>query len=59
MEKGGVFAWWCRVQERGALRRHRDRPKNGFQPAATPFGLERGWRSMGRAGTCSRAHGLD
>ena len=40
MERGGVFAWWCRVKERGALRRHRDRPKNGFQPAATPFGLE-------------------
>ena len=31
-----------------ALRRHRDRPK--------PFGLEGGWKSFGRAGTCSRVH---
>ena len=51
MEKGGLFAWWCRVQERGALRRHRGRPKtNGFsfRPAATPFGLEGDWRSLVR-----------
>ena len=48
--KGGLFAWWCRVQERGALRRHRDRPNTngfGFRPAATPFGLEVGWRKLG------------
>ena len=38
--EGGVFAWWCRVQECGALRRHWDRPKNCFQPAATPFWFE-------------------
>ena len=49
MEKGGLFAWWCCVQERGALRRHRDRPNTngGFRPAATPFGLEVGWRKLG------------
>ena len=60
MEKKGVFAWWCRVQERGALRWHRDRPNtNGFQPAATPYDLEGGWRSLMRAETCSRVHRLD
>ena len=50
MEKGELFAGWCRVQERGALRRHRDRPNTygfGFRPAATPFGLEVGWRKLG------------
>ena len=50
MEKGGLFAWWCRVQERGALRRHRDRPNTnglGFRPAATSVGLEVGWRKLG------------
>ena len=43
---GGIFAWWCRVQEPGALRRHRDRP-NAFRyrPAVTPFG-KRGQRSQ-------------
>ena len=50
MEKGGLFAWWCRVQERGTIQRHRDRPNAngfGFRPAATPFGLEVGWRKLG------------
>ena len=50
MEKGGLFAWWGRVQGRGALRRHQDRPNTngfGFRPAATPFGLEVGWRKLG------------
>ena len=27
--EGGAFYWWRRVQERGALQWHRDRP-NGF-----------------------------
>jgi len=58
MEKGGYMLGG--VAERGALRRHLHRPKNGFQPAATPFGLEGGgWRSLGRVGTCSRVHRLD
>ena len=51
MEKGGgEFAWWCRVQERSALQRHRDRPKTngvGSRPATTPSGLEVGWRKFG------------
>jgi len=58
MEKGGLFAWWCRVQERSALRRHRYRPKNCFQPAATPFGLEGGWKSLGRVGPVVAPIGL-
>ena len=61
MEKGGLFAWWCRVQERGALRRHRDRPNTngfGFRPAVAPFGSEVGWRSRLGSEQGSRARSL-
>jgi len=44
----GVFAL---VQEHGALRWHRYRLKTngfGFRPAATPFGMQLGWRKLGK-----------
>ena len=61
MEKGGYSLG--EVAFRSAARSGGigiDRRMNGFQPAATPFGLEGGgWRSLGRVGTCSRVHRLD
>ena len=53
MEKGGLFAWQGRIQERGTLRWHRDRSSGlEFRPAATPFVLGMGWRKL-RAGRSS------
>ena len=57
MEKGGLFAWCFRVEERGALRRHRDRPNGfGFWPAAMPpplLALRSSCSSPTAAGTCA------